>query len=84
MNRILKCSFFVLFCVVNFVLGSDDSSISKDEMMALNRDGFGRQNQEDDFTNGFFAAWPLVLFILAGFYYFLNFYLKFNLKILIK
>lgn len=67
MNQILKSTFAVLLCIVNFVMSSEDSSISRDELIALNRDGFGRQNQEDDFANGFFAAWPLVLYVLAGF-----------------
>jgi len=38
----------------------------KMENFALSRDGFYRKNPDDDFTHGFFAAWPVILLILAG------------------
>ncbi|RNA39377.1 hypothetical protein BpHYR1_039367 [Brachionus plicatilis] len=66
MNLLIGSSLFVLFFVTNCVLGSEDASIGKEELAALNRDGFARQDPNDDFTGGFFAAWPVVLFIIAA------------------
>lgn len=43
----------------------DDEKRPDDEIFALTRDGFARENP-DKLLNGFFAAWPAVLYILAG------------------
>ena len=38
---------------------------SKDEITALSRDGFSRQNP-DALFDGFFAAWPATLYVISG------------------
>ncbi len=38
----------------------------KMENFALSRDGLYRKNPDEDFTHGFFAAWPVILLLLGG------------------
>lgn len=38
----------------------------KMENFALSRDGLYRENPDDDFTHGFFAAWPVILLVIAA------------------
>ena len=53
--------------IVSYVKASDDNSLTKEEIFALTRDGLSRDNP-DALLNGYFAAWPAVLYILAGIY----------------
>jgi hypothetical protein len=39
--------------------------LSKDEITALTRDGLARDNP-DSLLNGFLAAWPVVLIVMAA------------------
>jgi hypothetical protein len=49
------------------------------EVFALTRDGFYRENP-DELLGGFFAAWPVVLYIIGGFlfYFFLKLFKFFS------
>ncbi len=42
------------------------------EVFALTRDGFYRENP-DELLGGFFAAWPVVLYIIGGFFILFSF-----------
>lgn len=66
MIRVLGSSLVVVFFFTNCVLSNEDVSIDKEELVALNRDGFARENFHSDFTGGFLAAWPVVLYLIAG------------------
>lgn len=60
------------------------NSINRDEKFALSRDAFGREDP-DRLLSGFFAPWPLVLFLIAGFFCFINLkYLLVYFKIKLK
>jgi hypothetical protein len=47
------------------IVSAAESKLSKAEQFALTRDGLSRDHP-DGLMDGFFAAWPAVLFILAG------------------
>ncbi|CAF0769296.1 unnamed protein product [Brachionus calyciflorus] len=64
MNSVLASGLCFLIFVVNCVYSNDQ--LLKDEIVALNRDGFARQNPDDDFTGGKLAAWPVTLFLIAA------------------
>lgn len=67
LSRILyQVYFFKVVVLLSSVCGEELSLEQRNmEIMALNRDGFYRENP-DGLLAGFFAAWPAMLYIIGS------------------
>ncbi len=67
-----RISFLLLALIVASLKTDSASAEVKSEFQhnmenfALSRDGLYRKNPDEDFTHGFFAAWPVILLLLGG------------------
>lgn len=59
-NILFLFYYFLVYCI-----DLRGMNVTKDEIIALTRDHFGRTNP-DDLLNGFFPVWAVIQFCLSG------------------
>jgi hypothetical protein len=57
--------YFIIFDFVVYCVDLNGMDLSKDEVVALTRDHFGRTDP-DALLHGFFPVWAVIQFLIAG------------------